>query len=68
MNIGTNLKRIREARGINRQQLSYDARVPVQTILRLESGAATNPALGPLVRLADALGIEISELIGEKAA
>lgn len=61
-NLGNNIKKLREARGLTQQQLSKASGVPRPTWANLETGTA-NPTLSVLVRVAQSLGVSIEELI-----
>jgi transcriptional regulator with XRE-family HTH domain len=63
VNLGANLRRVRETRGASQQQLARQAGIPRATWASLESGAA-NPTLEVLTRVATALQVSIEELIG----
>lgn len=58
-----NLRSLRETRGWTQQRLAKQSGVPRPTLATLESGSA-NPTLAVLVRVAQALGVSIEELIG----
>lgn len=62
-NLSENLRQLREMRGLSQQQLAGQAGIPRPTWASLESGSA-NPTLSVLVKVADALGVSIEELIG----
>jgi len=62
-NLASNLRRLREARGLSQQQIAQLAGIPRPTWASLESGAA-NPTLAVLARTAAALQVSIEELIG----
>lgn len=55
------VKKIRLQKGFSQQVLSKKARVSRQTISNLESGKPVNTTTATLVRLADALGCEVSD-------
>ena len=55
------VKKIRLQKGFSQQVLSKKARVSRQTISNLESGKPVNTTTAILVRLADALGCEVSD-------
>jgi transcriptional regulator with XRE-family HTH domain len=61
-NLGRNIAGLREARGQTQQQISRAAGVPRATWANLESGAA-NPTLAVLIRVAQALGVRLEELV-----
>ncbi len=57
------IKELREAKGWKISDLSYAARVPVDTIYKYERESRTNPGAMLLKKLADALGVTIDDLI-----
>jgi len=65
--IATNLRALRQRRGITREQLAATAEVDPQMIKRIESGRA-NPALVVLSRLASALMISLSLILSADVA
>jgi transcriptional regulator with XRE-family HTH domain len=62
-NLGSNVRRLREARGLSQQQIARLAGLPRPTWASLESGVA-NPTLAILLRAAAALQVSVEELIG----
>ena len=67
LNLASNIRTLREARGLSQQQMAKLSGVPRPTWANLESGAA-NPTLSVLVRVAAALQIRLEELIGPPKA
>jgi transcriptional regulator with XRE-family HTH domain len=63
LNLGNNIRQLREARGLTQDQISQLAGIPRPTWSNLESGAS-NPTLTVLVRAANALQVPLEELIG----
>ena len=61
--LATNLRRLREARGLSQQRMAAVAGVPRPTWASLETGTA-NPTLAVLARAAAALNVSIEELVG----
>jgi len=61
--LAANLRRLRERRKLTQQELAERSGVPRPTLAHLESGDA-NPTLSVMVRVAEALGTSIEELIG----
>lgn len=61
-NLASNVRRLREARGLTQQELSDASGVPRPTLAHLESGSA-NPTLGVLARVAVALGVSMEDFI-----
>src|SRR5262245_30270534 len=66
-NLGRNIRKLREARGMTQHQLARASGIPRPTWSNLETGAA-NPTLTILVRVAGALQVSIEELIGPPRA
>jgi len=58
------LKGIRETQGLTQVQLAGKAKVTQAYIAQLESGDKKNPSLDILKRLAQALGVPVTELLG----
>jgi transcriptional regulator with XRE-family HTH domain len=66
-NLGENVRRLREMRGLSQQQLAKLSGVPRPTWANLESGSA-NPTLAVLTRVASTLQVSIEELISAPRA
>lgn len=66
-NLATNIRTLRESRGLSQTQMAKLAGVPRPTWTNLESGAA-NPTLTVLVKVANALQIRLEELLGPPRA
>ena len=62
--ISGTLKRLRMAAGLSPAELARHSGVHYSTISRLESGDLTRPGADITMRLAQALGVEISGLLG----
>ncbi len=58
-----NLRRLRERRGLTQAQVADAAGLHRVYVRQLESGGRTNPSLDALDRLADALGVHVSDLL-----
>lgn len=65
--LATNVRMLREARGLTQAQVSKLAGLPRATWANLESGAS-NPTLSVLVRLAGALQVTLDELVAPPRA
>lgn len=59
--VGTNIRRLRKAKGLTQEQLAHDADVAMRYVAGVER-AEENPSLKVLVQIADALGVEPSTL------
>jgi transcriptional regulator with XRE-family HTH domain len=65
MKFGENLRRLRESQGLSIRTLAGKAEVGYVSIFRIEAGQQ-DPTLSMLRRIAKALDVTVSELIGEK--
>ena len=62
--VARTVRALRRSRGLSADQLAARAGVSKGSLVALEN-AAGNPNLATLVRLADALGVPVTQLIGE---
>ncbi len=62
--IGTVIRGLRAAKGITQVQLAKRAKVTRGYLAQLEAGYKTNPSLPILRKLAKALGVPVTELLG----
>lgn len=60
------LRRIREQKALSLRQLEQLSGVDYSTISKIETGESRSPKLETIVRLAQALGVNLSELIDPK--
>jgi transcriptional regulator with XRE-family HTH domain len=61
---GKRVRALREARGLSQSTLAAKAKFNVKFLSRLET-STVNVTLATITRLADALGVPISELFGD---
>jgi transcriptional regulator with XRE-family HTH domain len=61
---GPVLKALRGTNGIGLRELARKAKVPPGYLAELEAGTKKNPSLDVLKRLARALGVPLTELLG----
>ncbi len=59
--IGSRIKELRKARGLSQEKLSERAEITPNYLSRLERGTE-NPTLDTLIKLGDALGVEMWEI------
>lgn len=59
--IGSNMRRLRKARGLTQEQLAHEAGVAMRYVAGVER-AEENPSLKFLVKIAHALGVEPADL------
>ena len=63
--IGDKVRLVRESRKLSVAQLAERAGLPVEGVGRIESGALI-PSLGPLIRLARALGVRLGTFLDDQ--
>lgn len=61
--IAQNIRKYRKKKGVSQDKLSKIAGVTYNTIIKIESGATSNPRVETLKQIADALGVKIDDLI-----
>ena len=61
--IADNIKKYRNKLGISQDKLSKLADVTYNTIIKIESGANTNPTIETLQKIAKALNVWVDDLI-----
>jgi len=62
-NIQKKIKKCRNKLGISQDRLSKLADVTYNTIIKIESGANTNPTIDTLTKIAKALGVSVDDLL-----
>lgn len=65
MALGTKVKERRLKLGWKQVTLAKEADIPQATVSRIERGEVTQPKMGQLKKLADALGTTIDYLVGD---
>lgn len=61
--IAKNIKKYREKVGVSQDRLSKLADVTYNTIIKIESGANTNPTIDTMTKIAKALSVGVDDLI-----
>jgi len=64
--IARRIKELRKKSGWSQQKLAEKAGVSYNTITKIEQGAATMPTIQTMIKIADAFGISLDELVGRK--
>ncbi|MGV3580084.1 helix-turn-helix domain-containing protein [Brevundimonas sp.] len=64
--VGANVKALRQAKGLTQEKLAFAADLDLTYIGGIERGRR-NPSLSVMVRIADALGCELSDLINRSS-
>jgi len=63
-NLSSNIKKLREAKGLSQEKLARLADVANNTLIKMESGENQNPTLVTLKKVAKALNVSVDDLIG----
>jgi len=58
------IKQVRKKIGWSQQKLAEKAGLSLAVITKIEQGVAKRPSIQTMVKLADALGISLDELVG----
>ncbi|MCK9604620.1 MAG: helix-turn-helix domain-containing protein [Candidatus Omnitrophica bacterium] len=66
VNLAKRIKELRQKHKITQDKLSKKADIPYSTLAKLESGYTPNPSMETLIKIADAFGVGLDELIGRK--
>jgi transcriptional regulator with XRE-family HTH domain len=63
-NLEKSIKRLRNKLNMSQDQLAKKANIPFSTLVKIEAGYTRNPSMGTLIKIADAFGIGLDELVG----
>ncbi len=58
------IKKLRNKLNMSQDQLAKKANIPFSTLVKIEAGYTRNPSIETLIKIADAFGISIDELVG----
>jgi len=61
-----NLARIRKEKGFTQEGLARKADISYNTLIKIENGGIKNPKIETVIKLSNALGISIDELVEKK--
>ena len=64
--IAKRIKELRKKSGWSQQKLAEKAGVSYNTVAKIEQGAATMPTIQTMIKIADAFGISLDELVGRR--
>lgn len=59
------MRQLRQARGLTQEQLAVDSRIDLTYVGGIERGKR-NPSLDVMVRISEALGVSLVELLGNE--
>ena len=68
INISKRIKELRSQAKLSQDKLSKKADIPFSTLVKIESGYTPNPSMETLVKIADAFGVGLDELLGRRKA
>lgn len=60
-----NLVKIRKEKGWSQEKLAAESGISYNTLIKIERGGIENPKIETVIKLADALGSSLDELIGK---
>ena len=58
------IKKLRNKLNMSQDQLAKKANIPFSTLVKIEAGYTRNPSIKTLIKIADAFGIGLDELLG----
>jgi transcriptional regulator with XRE-family HTH domain len=64
--IAKKIKELRRKFSWSQQKLAEKAELSYNTITKIEQGAATKPTIQTMIKIADAFGIGLDDLVGRK--
>lgn len=62
-NLGKNIKKLRQEKGISQDKLSKLADISLNTVVKLELDQSPNPTLETISKIANALDVKIDDLV-----
>ena len=63
-NLEKSIKKLRNKLNMSQDQLAKKANIPFSTLVKIEAGYTRNPSIETLIKIADAFGIGLDELVG----
>ncbi|TRZ95282.1 XRE family transcriptional regulator [bacterium] len=66
VNLSKRIKELRNKYKITQDRLAKKADIPFSTLAKIEAGYTPNPSMETLIRIADAFGVGVDELLGRK--
>ena len=66
VNLSKRIKELRKKYKITQDRLAKKADIPFSTLAKIEAGYTPNPSMETLIRIADAFGVGVDELLGRK--
>ena len=66
VNLSKRIKELRRKFKITQDKLSKKADIPFSTLAKIEGGYISNPSMETLIKIADAFGVGLDELLGRR--
>jgi len=66
VNLSKRIKELRSKSKISQDKLSKKADIPFSTLVKIEAGYTPNPSMETIIKIADAFGVGLDELLGRK--
>ena len=67
VDLSKRIKDLRSKSKLSQDKLSKKANIPFSTLAKIESGYTPNPSMETLIKIADAFGVSLDELVGRKS-
>jgi len=67
INLGKRIKKFRSKLNISQDKLTKKANIPFSILVKIEAGHTPNPSMETLIKIADAFGVSLDELVGRKS-
>ena len=61
-----NLRELRKQKGWSQERLAREANISYHTLIKLEQNNIKNPKIETVIKLANALGVSLDELVDSK--
>mgnify|MGYP000657403555 CR=1 FL=1 len=61
-----NLVELRKQKGWSQEKLAREAGISYNTLIKIERSGIENPKIETVIKLANALGVSLDELVGRK--
>lgn len=64
--LSSRVKELRKKAGWSQQKLAEKAGLSYNAVTKIEQGAAKQPTIQTIIKIADAFGVSLDELVGRK--
>lgn len=61
--LAENIRKLRNKKGLAQEKLARLANISTATLVKIETGAAKGPTITTVIKIADALGVSLDELV-----